>query len=68
MAEEIPSIIHHVSAGTNDFDAATAFYDKVLATIGARRIFDIPGVAVAYRASSSRSSGFKSQGMDNQRQ
>ncbi|MCZ6853819.1 MAG: VOC family protein [Gammaproteobacteria bacterium] len=48
MADEIPSIIHHVSVGTNNFEAATAFYDKVMATIGARRIFDIPGVAVAY--------------------
>ncbi len=35
MADEIPSIIHHVSLGTNNFAAATVFYDKVLATIGA---------------------------------
>jgi len=48
MADEIPSIIHHVSVGTNNFEAATAFYDKVMATIGARRVFDIPDVAVAY--------------------
>ncbi len=47
MADEIPSIIHHASVGTNNFEAATAFYDKVMATIGAKRIFDFPG-AVAY--------------------
>ncbi len=48
MADEIPSIIHHASVGTNNFEAATAFYDKVMATIGARRVMDFPGVAVAY--------------------
>ena len=47
MADEIPSIIHHVSVGTDNVEAATAFYDKVLATVGARRIFEFPG-AVAY--------------------
>ena len=30
MADEIPSIVHHISIGTNDFDRAVAFYDKVL--------------------------------------
>ena len=47
MADEIPSIMHHVSVGTSDFDAATTFYDSVLATVGARRVFEFPG-AVAY--------------------
>lgn len=47
MADDNPSIMHHVSIGTNDFDRAVAFYDKVLATIGARRVFEFPG-AVAY--------------------
>lgn len=47
MADGISSIIHHVSLGTNNFAAATVFYDKVMATIGAKRIFDFPG-AVAY--------------------
>ena len=40
MSEESPSIISHVSLGTNDFEKATAFYDKVLATIGAVRIME----------------------------
>ncbi len=47
MTDENPSILHHVSVGTNNFDAATAFYDKVLATVGAKRILDFPG-AIAY--------------------
>ncbi len=47
MADEIPSIINHVSLGTNDFETSTTFYDAVLKTIGATRIIDIPH-AVAY--------------------
>ena len=47
MADENPSIMHHASIGTNDFEAATTFYDIVLATIGAKRVLDFPG-AVAY--------------------
>ncbi|MFC3231033.1 VOC family protein [Marinibaculum pumilum] len=42
-----PSILSHVSIGTNDFDRATAFYDRVLATLGCRRVLEHPG-AVAY--------------------
>jgi len=42
-----PSIISHVSIGTNDFDRATQFYDQVLQTLGIRRIMEHPG-AVAY--------------------
>lgn len=41
------SIMSHVSIGTNRFDEAVAFYDEVLATIGAVRIMEHPG-AVAY--------------------
>ena len=44
---EVPTIMSHVSIGTNDFDKAVAFYDRVLATVGARRTMDHPG-AVAY--------------------
>ena len=44
---ENPSIMNHVSVGTNDFEAATAFYDAVLPTVGARRIMAHEG-AVAY--------------------
>jgi catechol 2,3-dioxygenase-like lactoylglutathione lyase family enzyme len=47
MSEESPSIISHVSIGTNDFERATRFYDRVLATLGCRRIMEHPG-AVAY--------------------
>jgi|AP95_1055475.scaffolds.fasta_scaffold604683_1 catechol 2,3-dioxygenase-like lactoylglutathione lyase family enzyme len=47
MADENPSIIHHISIGTNNFDSATAFYDKVMETIGAKRILEFPG-AVGY--------------------
>ncbi|MGH8701499.1 MAG: VOC family protein [Burkholderiales bacterium] len=42
-----PSILSHVSIGTNDFERATRFYDKVLATLGCKRIMEHPG-AVAY--------------------
>jgi len=45
--DESPSIISHVSIGTNDFDRAVAFYDKVLEVIGCKRIMEHPG-AVAY--------------------
>ena len=44
---EIPSIISHVSVGTNDFPRAAAFYDAVLETVGARRIMT-HGKAIAY--------------------
>jgi catechol 2,3-dioxygenase-like lactoylglutathione lyase family enzyme len=47
MADENPSIISHVSIGTNDFARATKFYDRVLPTLGCKRIMEHPG-AVAY--------------------
>lgn len=47
MPDENPSIISHISLGTNDFERATAFYDRVLATLGCKRVLDFPG-AVAY--------------------
>lgn len=37
----------HVSIGTNDFERAVGFYEKVLATVGARRVMEHPG-AVAF--------------------
>ncbi len=43
-----PSIMAHVSIGTNRFDEAVAFYDKVLGTIGATRIVEVPGFAIAW--------------------
>jgi len=47
MAEENPSILSHVSIGTNDFERSCAFYDRVLATLGCKRLMQHPG-AVAY--------------------
>jgi catechol 2,3-dioxygenase-like lactoylglutathione lyase family enzyme len=47
MTEENPSILSHVSLGSNDFERARAFYDRVLATLGAVRMMEHPG-AVAY--------------------
>lgn len=48
MSEDNPSIMSHISIGTDDLDRALAFYDKVLATVGAKRVHEVPGFAVAY--------------------
>lgn len=45
--DDNPSIISHVSIGTNDFDKATTFYDRVLGAIGIKRIDEHPD-AIAY--------------------
>lgn len=42
-----PSILSHISVGTNDFARAIAFYDRVLPTLGCQRMTEHPG-AVAY--------------------
>jgi catechol 2,3-dioxygenase-like lactoylglutathione lyase family enzyme len=47
MADDNPSIISHVSIGTNDYPRAKAFYVKVLATLGCHIIMEHPG-AVAF--------------------
>jgi catechol 2,3-dioxygenase-like lactoylglutathione lyase family enzyme len=47
MADENPSILSHVSIGTNDFARALRFYDAVLPALGGRRIMEHPG-AIAY--------------------
>lgn len=47
MSDDNPSMMSHVSIGTNDFDRAVAFYDKVMAALGCKRIMEHPG-AVAY--------------------
>lgn len=47
MSDEIPSILSHVSIGTNDFERAVAFYDQTLPTLGCRRVMEHPN-AVAY--------------------
>ncbi|MBW4656034.1 MAG: VOC family protein [Kaiparowitsia implicata GSE-PSE-MK54-09C] len=45
--DENPSILSHVSLGTNDVDRASAFYDAVLAPLGYGRLMEHPG-AIAY--------------------
>lgn len=45
---ENPSIMAHVSIGSNQLELAVAFYDQVLATIGAVRIVEVPGIGVAW--------------------
>lgn len=47
MPDENPSIMSHVSIGTNDYDRAVRFYDAVLPTLGAKRILEHPG-AIAW--------------------
>ncbi len=45
--DDNPSILSHVSIGTNNFERAVAFYDQVLSTLGCKQIMKHPG-AVAY--------------------
>ena len=47
MADENPSMMSHVSIGTNDFARSVNFYDRALASLGVRRLMEHPG-AVAY--------------------
>ncbi|HHP7243427.1 MAG TPA: VOC family protein [Elainellaceae cyanobacterium] len=42
-----PNILSHISIGTNQFERAVAFYDKVLSHLGCQRIMEHPG-AIAY--------------------
>jgi catechol 2,3-dioxygenase-like lactoylglutathione lyase family enzyme len=47
MSDDNPSILGHVSVGTDDFDRAIAFYDAVLPALGCKRLVEHPG-AVAW--------------------
>ena len=47
MADDNPSVLSHLSIGTNDFEEALTFYDAVLGTLGCSRELEHPG-AVAY--------------------
>jgi catechol 2,3-dioxygenase-like lactoylglutathione lyase family enzyme len=47
MADDSSRLVSHVSIGTNDFNRAVGFYDKVMLTLGCLRIMQVPG-AVAY--------------------
>lgn len=40
-----PSVLSHVSLGTNDYDRAKVFYDALLATLQIRCVMDFPGGA-----------------------
>ena len=51
MSTDIPSILHHISIGTNDFEKAIVFYDAVLSTLGCKRVFDFVAVQVANETS-----------------
>ena len=48
MSDDNPSILSHVSLGTNNFEQSCLFYDKALAPLGITRVETIPGEAVAY--------------------
>ena len=43
MSDDNPSILSHVSVGTDDFDRAIAFYDAALLPLGCKRIVEHPG-------------------------
>ncbi|MGB5268540.1 MAG: VOC family protein [Polyangiales bacterium] len=46
MENENPSILSHVSIGTNDMPRAVAFYDAVLPVLGCKKLMEYPfGVA-----------------------
>lgn len=47
---ENPSLLSHVSLGTNDFERANRFYDAVLPTVGARRVAEYDGMVAYGRA------------------
>ena len=47
VCSENPSILSHVSIGTNDFDRAIVFYDAVLPAVGCKRLHEYPG-AIGY--------------------
>ena len=47
MSDDVPSILSHVSIGTNDLERAASFYDKVLPTLGCKRVMEHPG-GIAY--------------------
>ncbi|MDB4223059.1 VOC family protein [Granulosicoccus sp.] len=48
MTDENPSILSHVSIGTNDLERSAQFYDKILAPLGIARVETLAGEAVAF--------------------
>lgn len=47
-------MIGYVTLGTNDLDRAVAFYDELLAVLGARRVLEDPGQFVAFSTAPDR--------------
>jgi catechol 2,3-dioxygenase-like lactoylglutathione lyase family enzyme len=47
MADESSRLVSHVSIGTNDFERAVDFYDRVMGALACRRLMQFPG-AVGY--------------------
>ena len=45
-----PSILSHVSLGTDDLDRAAAFYDAALGALGVERVIEHPGAIAWGRA------------------
>ena len=45
-----PSILSHVSLGTDDLDRAAAFYDAALGALGVERVMEHPGAIAWGRA------------------
>lgn len=46
--EKVRGLSGHSTVGTNDLDAAVAYYDKLLAVFGIGRVLEQPGRAVYY--------------------
>lgn len=44
-AMEAPSIISHLSLGTNDYERARDFYEQLLAVLGCHKMLEHPGAA-----------------------
>lgn len=45
MSTDNPSMISHLSIGTNDFDRSVNFYDSVLPVLGCKQMEKYPGAA-----------------------
>ena len=57
-----PSIMSHVSVGTNDYPRAKAFYDAVLATLDIGVVMEHAGAAVAAHLSAAHPFGLRRPG------
>ena len=57
-----PSIMSHVSVGTNDYPRAKAFYDAVLGTLHIGVVMEHAGAAVAAHLSAAHPFGLRRSG------